>query len=260
MRFYKLSTLLLLLILSVGCRSTKTLTSGVGIDEGMTTKQIIKEVGKQQAHFKTLQAKVRFDYTEGSKSISHTVTLRMEKDKTIWLNAGVAGISLARALITQDNVKFYDKLNNQYFDGDFSLLTRLLGTEIDFEKVQNIFLGEPIFNLKHDAYVTLPNEESYVLQPKNQRALFELFFLINPGFFKLDSQQLYQPKENRMLQIDYKKYQEVSKQIFPENIRIIAVEKNHEIIIDLDFNGISLNGEVRFPFSIPSGYKEIELE
>ena len=71
---------------------------------------------------------------------------------------------------------------------------------------------------------------------------------------------MFQPAEKRMLQIDYKKYQEVSKQIFPENIRIIAVEKNNEIIIDLDFKAINLNGDVRFPFNIPSGYKEIVLE
>lgn len=257
MRLYKLSALVLLLAFSVGCKSTKTLTSTAEIDKGMTAKQIIRENAKQDVRFKTLQAKVRIDYTEGDTSNGTTVTLRMEKDKVIWMSAPLA---IARVMITQDSVKFYDKLNNQYFDGDFSLLTRLLGTEIDFEKIQNIFLGEPIFNLREDTYVTVPNEASYVLQPKDQRALFELFFLINPGYFKLDSQQLYQPKEKRMLQIDYKKYQGVSKQIFPENIRIIAIENNDEIIIDLDFKAISLNGEVRFPFNIPSGYKEIELE
>jgi hypothetical protein len=245
------------MVLGVGCRSTKTLTSNAVIDKSITAKQIIKENGKQDVRFKTLQAKVRIDYTDGDKSNGTTVTLRMEKDKVIWLSAPLA---IARVMITQDSVKFYDKLSNQYFDGGFSLLTKLLGTEIDFKKIQNIFLGEPIFNLKEDTYVTLPNDDSYVLQPKDQRALFELFFLINPGFFKLDSQQLSQPAEKRMLQIDYKKYQEVSKQIFPENIRIIAVEKNDEIIIDLDFKAISLNGEVRFPFNIPSGFKEIELE
>ncbi len=260
MRLYKLSILLLIVGLSVGCRSTKTLTSSAGIDKSMTAKQIIRENSKQEVRFKTLQAKVRVDYTEGNASNGSTVNLRIEKDKVIWLNAGVAGISLARLMITQDSVRFYEKLNNQYFDGDFSLLTKILGIDIDFEKIQNILLGEPIFNLKDDTYVLVPNEESYVLQPKDQRALFELFFLINPGFFKLDSQQVFQPQEKRILQIDYKKYQEVSKQIFPENIRIIAVEKNNEIIIDLDFKAITLNGEVRFPFSIPSGYKEIELE
>lgn len=256
MRLYKLSALLLILSLSVGCRSTKTLTSDAVIDKNMTAKRIIRENGKQEVRFKTLQAKVRIDYTEGSKGNGTTVTLRMEKDKAIWMSAP---LGVARVMITQDSVKFYDKLNNQYFDGDFSLLTQLLGTDIDFEKVQNIFLGEPIFDLKKDFYVTAPNDESYVLHPKDQRALFELFFLINPGFFKLDSQQLYQPLEKRMLQVDYKKYQEVSKQIFPENIRIIAVEKNDEITIDLDFKSIQLNRDVRFPFTIPSGYKEIEL-
>jgi hypothetical protein len=257
MRLFKLSVLLLIMVLGVGCRSTKTLTSNAAIEKSMTAKQIIKENGKQDVRFKTLQAKVRIDYTEGDKANGTTVTLRMEKDKVIWLSAPLA---IARVMITQDSVKFYDKLNNQYFDGNFSLLTKLLGTEIDFEKIQNIFLGEPIFNLKEDTYVTVPNDDSYVLQPKDQRALFELFFLINPGFFKLDSQQLYQPAEKRMLQIDYKKYQVVSKQIFPENIRIIALEKNDEIIIDLDFKAINLNGDVRFPFNIPSGFKEIELE
>lgn len=257
MRLYKLGTLLLILGLSVGCRSTKTLTSSAVIEKGMTAKQIIREITKQEVRFKTLQAKVRIDYTEGSTGNGTTVTLRMEKDKAIWMSAP---LGVVRVMITQDSVKFYDKLNNQYFNGDFSLLTRLLGTDIDFEKIQNILLGEPIFDLKADTYVTAANDESYVLHPKDQRALFELFFLINPGFFKLDSQQLYQPLEKRMLQIDYKKYQEVSKQIFPENIRIIAVEKNDEIIIDLDFKSIQLNGEIRFPFNIPSGYKEIELE
>ncbi|TDU43578.1 uncharacterized protein DUF4292 [Gelidibacter sediminis] len=257
MRVYKLSALILLLVLSASCRSTKTLTSTAEIDDSMTAKQIIRENAKQDVQFKTLQAKLRIDYTEGDKSNGTTVNLRMEKDKVIWMSAPLA---VARVMITQDSVKFYDKLNNQYFDGDFTLLTRLLGTDIDFKKIQNIFLGEPIFNLKDDTYVTVPNEESYVLKPKDQRALFELFFLVNPGFFKLDSQQLYQPNEKRMLQIDYNKYQEVSKQIFPENIRIIALENNDEIIIDLDFKAISLNGEVRFPFNIPSGFKEIELE
>ena len=257
MRLYKLTLLLLIIGLGVGCKSTKTLTSSAAIDKGMTAKQIIRANSKQDVRFKTLQAKVRVDYTEGNSSNGSSVNLRMEKDKVIWMSAP---LGLARLMITQDSVRFYEKLNNQYFDGDFSLLTKLLGTEIDFDKIQNIFLGEPIFNLKNDDYVAVPNDESYVLQPKEQRALFELFFLINPGFFKLDSQQLFQPSEKRMLQIDYKKYQEVSKQIFPENIRIIAVEKNNEIIIDLDFKAINLNADVRFPFNIPSGYKEIVIE
>lgn len=251
---------IILIIGFTGCKSTKSLTSVGELDAGMSAKQIIKETEKLTPRFKTLQARVRVDYKDGDKSNGTTVTLRMENDKAIWMNAGVAGISLARLMITPEKVRFYDKLNNQYFDGDFSLLSDFLGTELDFEKVQNLLLGEPIFDLNDDTYVASIHEQSYVLQPKEQRALFELFFLINPGYFKLDSQQLYQPIEKRMLQIDYKTYQQVSNQIFPENIHITALEMADEVTIDLEMKSITLNEEVRFPFEIPEGYKEIVIK
>lgn len=257
MKGYKLSILILLIALNFSCRSTKSLTSTAEIDNTLTAKQIIRETQKQEARFKTLQAKVRVDYTEGQKSTGVTVTLRIEKDKTIWMSAPLGA---ARVLITPTKVQFYDKINNQYFDGDFSLLSDFLGTDLDFDKVQNVLLGEPIFNLKNDTYIVSSQDHSYVLQPKDQRTLFELFFLINPSYFKLDSQQLYQTKERRILQIDYKKYQEVRKQIFPENMRIIAVEDNNEVNIELDYKSISLNDKVRFPFNMPSGYKEIVIK
>ena len=75
----------------------------------------------------------------------------------------------------------------------------------------------------------------------------------------MDSQQLYQPLQQRMLQVDYKSYQEVQRQIVPENIHISAVEATSEVTIDLEYKSVSLNEEVRFPFKIPSGFKEIIL-
>ena len=256
MKLFKLLSIILIIGFT-GCKSTKSLTSVGELDAGLSAKQIIKETEKQVTRFKTLQARVRIDYKDGDKSNGTTVTLRIEKDKVIWMSAP---LGIARVMITPERVSFYDKLNNQYFDGDFSLLSDFLGTELDFEKVQNLLLGEPIFNLNDDTYVASIHEKSYVLQPKEQRALFELFFLINPGYFKLDSQQLYQPADKRMLQIDYKTYQEVSKQIFPENIHITALEKADEVTIDLEMKSITLNEEVRFPFEIPEGYKEIVIK
>lgn len=260
MKINHLFAILCLLILNSSCKSAKSLTSSGELDAGMSTKQIIKETEDQKARFKTLQARVKVDYKDGNKSNGTTVTLRIEKDKTIWISAGVAGITVARTMITPERVGFYDKLNNQYFDGDFSLLSDFLGTDLDFEKVQNLLLGEPVFNLKDDTYVASIHETSYLLQPKNQRALFELFFLINPGYFKLDSQQLHQPAEKRILQVDYKAYQQVSKQIFPEIIHIAAVQETNEVIIDLELKSITLNEDLRFPFEIPKGYKEIVIK
>ena len=71
-----------------------------------------------------------------------------------------------------------------------------------------------------------------MLHPEDQSSLFEIFFLLNPTHFKLDSQQFAQPLDNRILQIDYEEYQEVERQILPQNIRLIAVEAKDETIID----------------------------
>jgi 3-isopropylmalate dehydratase small subunit len=52
----------------------------------------------------------------------------------------------------------------------------------------------------------------------------------------------------------------VNKEIVPEVINIVAVEDNSEVKIDLEYKSVSLNEDIRFPFEIPSGYKEIRLK
>lgn len=222
----------------------------------MTAKELIWENQTQKARFKTLQAKVKIEYTQDERSEGYTVNLRMEKDKIIWINSV---LGLARVMITPDRVSFYDKINNQYFDGDYSLLSDLLGIDLDFKKVESLLLGESIYNLEVDKYKLSTQENSYVLEPKKQQAVLELFFLLNPSHFKMDSQQLYQPLKRRILEIDYKSYQKVNKQILPENLKIIAVEDTDQVTIEMEYRSVSLNEDLRFPFKIPSGFKEISI-
>ena len=249
--------MVLLLLVAVGCKSTKQLTSSGELNSKFTSKQLIKEHNKNNAKFKTLQARVKVEYVQGDQSQSHTINLRMEKDKTIWLSAT---LGIVRAIITPTKVSFYNKLDNTYFDGDFSLISNLLGTTLDFEKVQNILLGNALYNLKDDSYNSDIHEGSYVLSPKNQNQLFEIFYLLNPAHFKMDSQQLAQPLEQRMLEIDYKDYQIVDKQIIPQNVKVIALERDFETTITMEFKSVSLNSDLNFPFRIPNGFDEIVIK
>lgn len=254
MKLFKIYTTCVLLCFSLSCNSARSIITKGKVDAKLTSKQLIKESTRRKIQFKTLQAKVKFDIVDGLKTSGYTLNLRMETDKTIWLNAT---LGMARAMITPDRVQFYDKINNQYFDGDYTLLSNLLGIELNFDKVQRLLIGESIFDLKDDTYVISNNETSYILEPKNQSALLELFLLVNPSHFKMDSQQLMQPSKQRFLQIDYTEYQKVENDILPQHIKIIAVEENEELKILMEYKSVSINQEVRFPFKIPSGYKEI---
>lgn len=254
--FQILSISLLTLVIIASCKSTKRIASREA-DLSLSTKQLIKENAKQSPNFKTLQSKLKISYSSGDKEQTHSVTLRMKKDEVIWINSA---FSVIRARITPDKVSFYNKLDNTYFDGDYKYLSDLLGTELDFKKVQNLLLGETLFGLDDEGYSASVMDGLYVLQPKNQRQVFEIFYLISPSLFKVKSQQISQPSSHRHLQIDYLDYQDVNKQIFPENIKIIAVEANEEMIAKLELKSVSLNEDLNFPFNIPSGFEEIKLK
>jgi len=256
--FYRISlSFLFASILLIGCKSAKSVSASGDINENLTAKQIIRESNRSKVKFRTMQSRVKIDYSKDGKSRGVGVNLRMEKDKVIWMNGP---LSLARAKITPNRVSFYDKLNNQYFDGDFALLSDFLGTELDFDKVQNLLLGEALYDLNKGAYKASTHEASYVIQPEEQLSLFEIFFLLNPGHFKMDSQQITQIGENRYLEVGYLKYQEVQKQKLPEVVKIIALDSGDETIIDMEYRSVSLNEELRFPFRIPSGYDEIIIK
>lgn len=256
-RYFTLILLVVGFISAVGCKSAKSVIASGEASDKLSAKQVIKQHQKKDANFKTMQAKVRIDLRQGQKEQGLTFNYRMEKDKAIWLSAP---LGLARMMITPDKVRFYNKQDNEYFDGDYALLSDFVGVELDFDKVQNILLGQAIYNLKEEPHMVEVSENSYALQPKDQNALLELFYLINPSHFKMDSLQLYQQLKKRFLQVDYASYQEVKSQILPKDIKIIAVEDADEVGVSLEFKSVSINEAVRFPFKIPAGYKEIVIK
>ncbi len=248
--------ILLIAIAFGGCKSANRVSATGNLEGKMSSAKLIRAYNKSIVDFKTLQSKVKVDYFQGDQSQSHSVNLRMEKDKVIWLSAT---LGIVRVMITPDKVSYYNKLDNTYFDGDFALISDFLGTELNFENIQNLLLGEAIFRLDENTYSSDVHENSYVLFPSSQNSLYEIFFLLNPSHFKMDSQQLAQPYEGRMLQIDYTNYQRVKRQILPEQIRVIALQQQEETIVNMVFRSVSLNNELRFPFRIPSGFEEIEI-
>jgi outer membrane biogenesis lipoprotein LolB len=250
-------TILSIALFVTACKSSKGIIASGEASSNLSAKQVIKEHQKKDVDFKTLKARVRIDLAQNGKEQGFTFGFRMEKDKAIWLSAP---LGLARIMITPDQVRFYNKGDNTYFDGDYKLLSDFVGFELDFFKVQNILMGQAIYDLKEEAHLVEINEKSYALQPEDQNALLELFYLINPSHFKLNSLQLAQQTKRRFLQIDYASYQEVKEEVLPKNIRIIAVEDTDEAIITMEIKSVVLNEEVRFPFKIPSGYEEIIIK
>jgi hypothetical protein len=81
-----------------------------------TTKNIIEEVGKNMFEFDWVSGKFSADVIAENKKTSFNTNFRIKNDSVIWFSISPAlGIEVARVLITQDTVKFVNRLNNTYF-------------------------------------------------------------------------------------------------------------------------------------------------
>ena len=152
-------------LLFLGCKSTKIVQSIETMDPNISVKQIVKKHNKSQTEFNTLQGRLKVEYIQGDRSETHTLTLRMEYDKTIWINAF---LNMVRVKITPEHVRFYNKLDNTYFDGDYALISDFLGTDLQFENLQKLLLGEAIFDIKPKEFKKKQKQDKKLLKNNNK--------------------------------------------------------------------------------------------
>jgi len=254
-KYFRTMGIILFVLMLGACKSTKSITGGEA-DARLSARNIINNHYTNQPRFKTLSGRVKIDYTNGDESQGVNVSLRMEKDKAIWMSAP---LGMVKAYITPDKVSFYNKLQNEYFDGDFSYLSHLLGTDLDFEKVQNLLLGNAVMDLRKEKYNSEIYDGTYQLKPKNAQELFKILFQLEPKNFKIATQQISQPEKFRQLSAKYT-YQDISGSVLPDEIKITAEEAGELTKIDLSFRNLELNKPMSFPYKVPKGFDKITLK
>ena len=254
----KLSIILFISLFITSCGGGKIAVGSETANKNLSSKDIIKSHDEALPKFSTIAARIQVKYESVRDVQSLTVSLRMEKDQKIWIKASLLGITLAKLFITPESVSYYETISNTYFKGDYSLLSKWLGTEIDFEKAQGILLGQSIFDLDNK-YVSDVVANKYMLQPKMQPHNFIHSLLVNPDNFKIASESLSQPIDDRMFTVNYGAYQNLEGGYFPSDFRIIATQKEEKTQIVVNYKKIDYNVSIRFPFTIPNGYEEIQL-
>jgi len=64
-------------------------------------------------------------------------------DSFLYVQLNIGALEAGRALATPDNILFVNKLQKNYYDGDYSVFEKILDLELDFYTLQSIFNGIP---------------------------------------------------------------------------------------------------------------------
>lgn len=257
------------------CKSREkiTLNNGRCILDFKNARTLTTNLKSKEFKFDRLNAKLSAEAEVDSTSTSFTVTLRIKRDSVIWMSISKLGIEGARVLITKDSVKLLNRIKNNYFIGDFAYISKMLNTDLDFELLQSLLVGNSVEFYDDDEKIkpgiddcqyTLgtirKNKLRKVMEKgKELKEPVQSIYMV-PETFKIARILFYEFAPDRSFDARYSEYeQKDSTQLFPMKMNYtIKAQKN--VKIDLVYSKIVLNEEQTFPFKIPENYEAIVVK
>jgi hypothetical protein len=250
--------LLLFTIILSACKTKKNMIDASAIAKDISSKKVARKHVAANFDKETLDAKLKVKFNNGKTNQSLSVHMQIKKDEVIWLR-GTKFLTVFKAEITPTKVRYYSSVFRNYFEGDFSMIKELLGVEINFEQLQNLFLGQSLQDVTKEKQDVVITNNKYILTPEQQELLFDIFYTINPAHFKLDQQSIVNTNKNLRLDIKYPSYNIVNAVVFPSAIQIIAKDKKSTTAIDLEYKSVLFDTQVEMSFNIPNGYKQLSF-
>ena len=259
----------IVVLLFVGCFlsaltlvSCKSKTAVVDVSKNESLKSVNKTIENyynNKSEFSTLYIKSSVRYATEKQTQNVTAEIKIKKDEQILISIRFLGITMAKALITPTTVSYYEKLNGTYYEGDFTGLSQFLGTDLNFDKVQNIVLGRAIDNLKEGKYSETVVDQVYRLEEVTDSNTKKSFY-IDGNSFLINKQEITQTKEQRKIQVVYSNKKEFKEMTLPLAINIDTYQKKGNAQIDLEYSTVTFNAELSFPYSVPNDYKRIIIK
>ena len=259
----KAALVVVLTVFMISCKSKAVIVAAsnepVAPANYLSAKKIIENYYTNKNEFSTLYIKSSARYADDKQTQNVPAEIRIKKDEQILISIRFLGITMAKALITPTMVSYYEKINGNYFEGDFSSLSQWLGTDLDYNKIQNMLLGQAIDDLTKGKYIESLLEHTYRLDDTSNINTKKSFFL-DADKFLVQKQEITQTAEERMIKVAYADNKVYNEGILPSSVLINTFQKKGNTEINLEYNSVTFNQELSFPYSVPNGYKRIIIK
>lgn len=232
--------------------------------------QVLALIKVNEFSHSEISLKANLDVVLKGKKNYVTANIRLKEDSAAWFSFSRLGIFAARALVKPDSVLFFNKLESNYFLGDFSLISDKIGIDVEFNILQALLLGnafgideedKPVVDFKNKNY-----QISSIKKKKIKKAIkkdsekidddIALTFKVDPENFRVLQTKIYDFRFNKTLTIDYSEFSLINEKWLPTKI-IFTAENGEELNVTCDYSKIQTDKNLKFPFKIPEGYSPI---
>ena len=256
----KIAFICLASLLFIGCKKGNEgfLLREADAKKSKTALVILNDHAKNAQQFKTVSLQGTAQYKDEFENRKVGMEVLIEKDKQIQINIRYADILIFKALITPENIQYFNKLNKTAFQGGFDILTQFVGTDLNFNRLQNLLLGQMLDSQADKAFTaTIENGLHKITGVQEEELQSTYFFEDENSLLKRES--IEERDSNRKVTISYPEYQKFKQYIVPTEVNIHAEEGEKSLQLDLRYRKVTFNEDLHQNYSVPKGYKMINL-
>jgi len=201
----------------------------------------------------SLKGKVSLDMNGNVNNVN--VTIRIKKDEKIWLSiTAIAGIEVARALITPDSVLVRNNFQSLSVKKPFSYLNSFTSKQVTFKMLQSVISGNTIADFTNEASALDTNSGVFVLSGNKADLSYKILF---NSLLKSSEVNMNDVKAGQALKVTYSDYQQVLEGLFPSVITLNSMSGKKKTNITFDFSKVERNVPLDFPFTVPKRFELI---
>lgn len=196
------------------------------------------------------RAKTRLDINGSSNDV--TLNIRIQRGKKIWVSVtAIAGIEVARALITPDSLQVVNKLQGLYLQKPFSYIYSYTSQQINFDSLEALLVGNAIPQLINDNAKLQADSGRTVMSGNLQELAYKL---ILGADLKADHTELSDQDAGQSLIVDNSVFIPAANRILPSQIDMSSVMPKKRVKMSMHYIKADFDQPLEYPFSIPSGY------
>ncbi len=246
--------LFLLFVIATGCNKKAAPVSSF---ENIKVKDIVAVLDTTSLQFNELKARFKIKADLNGESRSFNADLRWQKDEQIWMSFSILGFEGVRALFTPDSVHIINKLENQYYFGDYLALEKISQVPLSFSEIQNLLLGKllqiedkkPAVQVKGNTAIIEMQDDSYKAKINVDRTTLSIqHFLITSWMGK------------RSLDVTLSEYELIQNKNWPTKRNYNIISGENYLKIDATSQKVTLNEILEYPFYVNPKYEKIPLQ
>lgn len=256
-----------LFILLVSCKDTKITRNPL---EGKNKEFLMSELKKNEVNFTTFSAKSAISVENNGSNNAFKSTIRIQKDSAIWVSiTPLFGIELARVLLTKDSLKVINRINAEYFIGDYDYFYKKFDVALEFETIQALLIGNKVdFEEDEKLKFSIDNEKYYLgnikkrkverkdknIRVKESEEVVSLW--LNASTYKIEEMLISDLTASRFVRAKFLEHQKFAEELIPTQLTYFLNEtKDNKVTIE--YSKITLNQPISFSFNIPSKYEQV---